>query len=219
MNKLRFTLIELLVVIAIIAILAAMLLPALSKAREKARQTSCISNCKQLGLCFAMYIDDHNGVFPPRNQLINGNNANIFAWTMKEYIPDRKMLTCPSYAVPQGTCTFGYSTIYGGVIQSSFNRPSETFLFGDARKTNGSSASGHWDEQIICSQTFMTGSIGNDSSDMAESGDPNWSGRPRAAHNGLCNVGWVDGHASSLKTSAWYYHQSPYNRFYRVVHN
>ena len=60
-----FTLIELLVVIAIIAILAAILFPVFSKAREKARQASCLSNQKQIGLGMMMYIEDYDYTYPP----------------------------------------------------------------------------------------------------------------------------------------------------------
>src|SRR5215472_16659082 len=71
-----FTLIELLVVIAIIAILAAMLLPALSKAKERALTAQCIGNLRQLQLCYRMYCDENNNLLPPNGGTVTTGAAN-----------------------------------------------------------------------------------------------------------------------------------------------
>jgi len=70
MMRRGFTLIELLVVIAIIAILAAILFPVFARAKEKANQTQCVSNLRQIGLAFRMYTNDYHGMMPGGNNMV-----------------------------------------------------------------------------------------------------------------------------------------------------
>ena len=106
--KKGFTLIELLVVIAIIAILAAILFPVFAQAREKARESSCLSNCKQIATALQLYTDDYDENFPAMAGVdsyygsIAGGFWNVSAASgmslLNPYIKNDKLYICPSAA-------------------------------------------------------------------------------------------------------------------------
>src|SRR5215212_3362705 len=107
-----FTLIELLVVIAIIAILAAILFPVFAQAREKARQATCLSNCKQIGLASNMYVQDYDETFPghdwpkgngrfalPDGRAFEGHVG--WAAQFYPYVKNQNVYVCPSDENPR----------------------------------------------------------------------------------------------------------------------
>lgn len=97
MHRRGFTLIELLVVIAIIAILAAILFPVFARAREKARQSSCQSNEKQISLAILQYVQDYDERFPMFDHRLNGNTSSLY-WraNVQPYMKNTQVFRCPS---------------------------------------------------------------------------------------------------------------------------
>ena len=156
-----FTLIELLVVIAIIAILAAILFPVFAKAREKARQSSCASNQKQIGLAFLAYIQDYDEKFPPVAStalvnnvsyvnnwgvdLIGASNSNLASGLtvpslLSSYTKNNQIMTCPSgprTSTASAALAYMYNDLIATKSQAAFAAVASSVLMGESSGATG----------------------------------------------------------------------------------
>ena len=124
--------IELLVVIAIIAILAAILFPVFARAREKARQTSCLNNQKQIGLGLMMYAQDYDEKFF-NYRIDSAIGASYWYVLIQPYVKNTQIQICPSASGSMSyPCCYGFNHVYLGYISmAKISEPAQTFAFGE----------------------------------------------------------------------------------------
>jgi prepilin-type N-terminal cleavage/methylation domain-containing protein/prepilin-type processing-associated H-X9-DG protein len=188
-----FTLIELLVVIAIIAILAAILFPVFAKAREKARQTSCASNMKQLALGFAMYVQDYDEKFPSGTVGANANGTvDNTGWASQIFgeVKSTGVYKCPDDSTANVTdatsgqvaypISYGANSNVGGSASlAQFIAASSTVLIFEVSGVNG-------DPTNPISPSGVTGN-GSPLADTAQA----WPATPAAVDQGALTEGFT----------------------------
>ncbi len=213
-----FTLIELLVVIAIIAILAAILFPVFARAREKARQTSCLSNVKEITLGTMMYVQDYDERLPRLYYNQTGPPTRVTVTMMVDpYIKNVQIWNCPSAARTTGTVvglslnSYSYQQFLDFAKLATIQRGSETVMWFDGCQDGWGPGRGYNPangfNSVIASQTGWPASCDNShwqtpTGSFTSDGRPGFNFSPR--HNGMGNVGFCDGHAKSMNYEALY---------------
>ncbi len=202
MSRRGFTLIELLVVIAIIAILAAILFPVFARAREKARQASCLSNEKQLCLAVLQYAQDYDEILTPYFIYWRPGDTNwLKSWMQLSmpYVKNVQIMACPSWSQVPGysdNTVNNYTNIPAESYCASSNgpaarslatvtRPSETIYAFETKGAYSNPVNNYPPDSCgyYCGQTTVN---------LALNLNTNAANMP---HNGGMNCFFVDGHA------------------------